>query len=205
MKFIKSCSKILNLPVIPSVVEIIADEIRKAINDAVIRHPVNIRLNDETAAVQLSSHGDQLLDRSIRIFCFHSDRDFVLNTPAIDGAVIIRLLDQALQLVNSVSAFQIFRGRNTDVRYFSPYQKPIPVTQAVEIVIMLIVRKSNTIGAYFSDDIHIQIHMLFGDCIAYASKVLMSAHTIDFNWLSIQNNPAFGRQLDRSKANFNLT
>ena len=67
--------------------------------------------------------------------------------------------------------------KDCDKWYLSPYKYPLFVTEIIEILVMLIVCKSDGVGTFFQDYLHIFHHVTFIYRIALAFSILMPTDT----------------------------
>ena len=102
--------------------------------------------------------------------------DLVGHTPADDGGVVVVLVDELLHLADGI--FPAIGQMLGNVGDLCPDHHAVLVAQVVEILVVLVVRQPDGVGAQFPDQRHVLIMHLPGDGVAQTLAVLMAGHTV---------------------------
>ncbi len=116
--------------------------------------------------------------------------NFIGKTPEADGSVVIILNYELLHLRNGIfSAVGHVLGNIGDLR---PNDHTVFIAKVVEILVVLIVRKTDGVGADLADDRHIFVVMLLQKCVADRLSVLMAANAAKGIALAVEEEALFG-------------
>ena len=105
-------------------------------------------------------------------FDFAGCGDFIGQSPAYDGRMVVALCDQLTHLGDGILSAVVHM--HCDIRNLSPYDHTVFITEIIEFLGMLVMGKTNRIGADFTDHLHVFSVFLDGQGIAELSSVLMS-------------------------------
>ena len=133
----------------------------------------------------------------IRIFgAVHGN--LIGQTPDTDGRMVIALSDQFLHLQMGIL---VGAGHMTgNIGNLRPDNHAPFITEIVEILVMLIVGKTDGIGTHFADQIHVFQMMLLQQCVANLPAVLMAADTPEGILFTVQDETLFRMDLKAAAA-----
>ena len=103
--------------------------------------------------------------------------DLVGKAPDHDGGMVVILGNQFHHLAAGVVHAAVHMGG--DVGDLSPNYQTALITEVIEILVVLIVGKSNGGGTHFADQIDVFFMVLRAQCIAVAPAVLMTGNTTE--------------------------
>ena len=105
------------------------------------------------------------------------DGDLIGDAPADDAGVVVVLVDELLHLADGVGAAigQVLG----DVGDLSPDHHAVPVTEVVEVLVVLVVGQPDGVGTQLPDEGHILVVHLAGDGVAHALAVLMAGDAVE--------------------------
>ena len=83
---------------------------------------------------------------------------------------------------------------------FSPDYKTVFVAEVIEILVMLIVRKTDGGCTYLHDEADVLSMMLGKKCVAEADSVLMTGNTSQGVFLAVEDKASFGVNLEGTAA-----
>ena len=98
-------------------------------------------------------------------------RYFIGKSPDDNGRMVVLLTDKLPHLLNGVVIPMVEMLR--DIRDLRPHDNPVLIAEIVEIVVLLIMGKTNGIGSDFLDKSYVLFLILFGKGIPFSSSVLV--------------------------------
>ena len=111
--------------------------------------------------------------------------DLVGQPPYGNAGVVVVLHDEFFHLGQRVGAAIVHVHR--DVGNFRPDDKTLFIAQVVERLRVLVVGKTDGVGAHFQNQRHILFHHLFGNGYARTLAVLMAGNTAQRIFTPVQN------------------
>ena len=100
--------------------------------------------------------------------------NLVGDTPNADRGVVIALYNKLLHLADGI--FSTVRHMLGNIGDLCPYDHTVLVAEVIEILVVLIVGKTNGVGTNLTDHLHIGIVVLLGNCITDALPVLVTTY-----------------------------
>ena len=122
------------------------------------------------------------------VFAVHGD--FVGKPPYHDGRMVVVLRDEFLHLGDGV--FSTARKVFGDIRDFRPNNHTYFVAKIVEVLIVLVVRQSDSSCSHFANQINIFFVMFRQKSITDAPSILMARYTTKRIFFTIKNKSIFG-------------
>jgi hypothetical protein len=124
--------------------------------------------------------------------------DLVGDSPNADRGVVIALNYKLLHLAYGIlTTVWHMLGNVGDLR---PYHHTVLVTQIVEILIVLIVSKADSVCAYLEDKLDILSVMLGKKCVAEAKSVLVTGNAAKGVGLTVKEEAELGINLEGANA-----
>jgi hypothetical protein len=122
-----------------------------------------------------------------------ANRDFVRKSPNYDRGVVIVLSNKLGHLADGVSATggHVLR----DVRNFRPNNHTVLVAEIVEVLVVLIVSKTNGGTTYLVDIFHILLVVLGKKCVTKTESVLVTGYTAKRIFLTVKDKATVGIDL----------
>ena len=91
-----------------------------------------------------------------------------------------------------------------DIWNLSPYYHSISVAELVEVLVMLIVGKSDGVGSNFSNKGHILFVVFLCYCVTFSDSVLMAANSSQWILFSVEDETSLGINGEASEADFSF-
>ena len=175
-----------HLAVVPTIVEIIADAVGDEVELAVVLDAVEVGRRGQAGGVELFCQAVELRDLVVHLETLAHHGDLVLDAPEADGGVVLVLEDQLGEL-----AFGVFQNAVVAVRHgqhgdLGPDHKAFFVTQVIEILRVLVVRKAHCIGPQLLEDGHVLIQLSTGEGAAHSLAVLVLSDAVQPQMLAVE-------------------
>ena len=173
MVFIKEGIVLFQFTEIPSEVEIIAGKVSNRDqftfllkHECMCHDSRSCRIHSVAEIIQLTV----IFHQAFRYFA--GCGDFIGKSPAYDGRMVVALCDQFTHLGDGILSAVVHM--HCDIRNLSPYDHTVFITEIIEFLGMLVMGKTNRIGADFTDHLHVFSVFLNGQGIAELGSVLVS-------------------------------
>ena len=123
-----------------------------------------------------------------------TDGDLVGETPNYDRGVVVVLSYKLGHLADSICA----TGRHMagDVGNLCPDNHTVLVTEIVEVLVVLVVSKTDGGAAYLIDKLHILLVMLGKKCVTEAKSVLVTGYTAEGILLAVKEEATLGIDIE---------
>ena len=175
-----------HLAVIPAIIEVIADAVRDEIKLAVVLDAVEVSRRGQAGGVELLCQAVELCDLVVHLQALTHHGDLVLDTPETDGGVVPVLQDQLSELAFCVLEHTVVGVRHGQHGDLGPDHKAFFVTQVIEILRVLVVRKAHCIGPQLLEDGHVLIQLSTGEGAAHSLAVLVLSDAVQPQMLAVE-------------------